>query len=232
MYHIGQFRRPQLDSYSTPLSMELGIQQLENMTSGGVSFYNPCGNLSGDNIINSQNYYYLRFGVQRRSDTEQIFYLKLRNLSETEDNEQVIDEFKVGRGTGIQYFEVIISPNATYNQILWELYRTVYDYSLSNPDGTQGRIMEIKEDYTYTRLTNVLTFLKSSYNDLEYLTKIGIQGPPSLLMCINGEQIRIGNTGIYEINRDDIHITSINFVPKNSALSSDGLDYFIMDFEY
>ena len=89
----------------------------------------------------------------------------------------------------------------------------------------------LEEDYTYTRLTNVLTFLKSSYNDLEYLTKIGIQGPPSLLMCINREQIRIGKTGIYEIN-NGINITSISFVPKTSTLSSDGLDYFIMDFEY
>jgi len=197
-----------------------------------VSFYNPCGNLSGDNILNSQNSYYLRFGIKRRSDTEQIFYLKLRNLSETEDNEQVIDEFTVGRGTGVTYFEIILSPNAAYNQILWELYRTVYDYGLTNSDGTQGRVMEVLEDYTYTRLTNVLTFLKSTYNDLEYLTKIGIQGPPSLLMCINGEQIRIGATGIYEINRDDIRITSINFVPKESKFFSDGLDYFIMDFEY
>ena len=85
MYHIGQFRRPQLNSYSIPLSLELDRQQLKNTMGGGISFYNPCGNLSGDNIINSQNYYYLRFGVQRRSDTEQIFYLKLRNLSETED---------------------------------------------------------------------------------------------------------------------------------------------------
>ena len=99
-----------------------------------------------------------------------------------------------------------------------------------NSDGTYGRVMNIV-DYTYTRLIDVLTTLKSSYTGMEYLTKIGIQGPPSLLMCINREQIRIGKTGIYEIN-NGINITSISFVPKTSTLSSDGLDYFIMDFEY
>ena len=230
MYHIGQFRRPQLDSYSTPLSMELNRQQTEGASSGDILFYNTCGNLSGDNVMNSQNCYYLRFGVKQRSDSEQTFYLKIRNVSETEDNEQLIDEFKVTRGTGTVYFEVILSPNATYNQVLWELQRTALDYRMLNADGTYGRVMNVV-DYTYTRLIDVLATLKSTYTGMEYLTKIGIQGPPSLLMCINREQIRIGKTGIYEIN-NGINITSISFVPKTSTLSSDGLDYFIMDFEY
>ena len=230
MYHIGQFRRPQLDSYSTPLSMELGRQQTEGASSGDILFYNACGNLSGDNVMNSQNCYYLRFGVKQRSDSEQAFYLKIRNVSETEDNEQLIDEFKVARGTGTVYFEVILSPNATYDQVLWELRRTALDYNMLNADGTYGRVMNVV-DYTYTRLIDVLATLKSTHPGMEYLTKIGIQGPPSLLMCINREQIRIGKTGIYEIN-NGINITSISFVPKTSTLSSDGLDYFIMDFEY
>ena len=230
MYQIGQFRRPQLNSYSTPLDMKLSRQEMEGVTGGNILFYNACGNLSGDNIMNSQNCYYLRFGINQREDSEQTFYLKLRNTSETEDNEQLINEFKVARGTGIIYFEVILSPNATYNQILWELQRTALDYRMINTDDTYGRVMSIV-DYTYTRLVDVLTFLKSTYPNLEYFTKIGIQGPPSLLMCINREQIRIGKTGIYEIN-NGINITSISFVPKTSILSSDGLDYFIMDFEY
>lgn len=229
-YNIGQFRRPQLDSYSTPLSMELSRQQTEGASSGDILFYNACGNLSGDNVMNSQNCYYLRFGVKQRSNSEQAFYLKIRNVSETEDNEQLIDEFKVTRGTGTVYFEVILSPNATYNQVLWELQRTALDYRMLNADDTYGRVMNVV-DYTYTRLIDVLTTLKSTYTGMEYLTKIGIQGPPSLLMCINREQIRIGKTGIYEIN-NGINITSISFVPKTSTLSSDGLDYFIMDFEY
>ena len=229
-YQIGQFRRPQLDSYSIPLSMELDRQQTEGATSEDILFYNACGNLSGDNIMNNQNCYYLRFGVKQRSDSEQAFYLKLRNISEAEDNEQLIDEFKVTRGTGTVYFEVILSPNATYNQVLWELQRTALDYRMLNADDTYGRVMDIV-DYTYTRLIDVLTILKSTYTGMEYLTKIGIQGPPSLLMCINREQIRLGKTGIYEIN-NGINITSISFVPKTSTLSSDGLDYFIMDFEY
>ena len=42
MYNIGQFRRPQLDSYSTPLSMDLDRQQTSGASSGDILFYNAC----------------------------------------------------------------------------------------------------------------------------------------------------------------------------------------------
>ena len=222
-YNFGQFRKSQLNSYLIPLTMELDRQQTNRVTSVDIPFYNICGNLSGDNVINSQNCYYLRFGVKKRTDSEQVFYLKLRNTSQIEDNEQLIDEFIVAQGTGTAYFEIILSPNTTYNQILWELQRTALDYNIVNIDDTYGRIMNVTVN-DYAQLIDVMVPLKSMYNNLNYLTKIGIQGPPSLLMCINKEQIRIGKTGIYEIN-NGINITSISFVPKAS-------DYFIMDFEY
>lgn len=223
-YSFGQFRCTQLNSYATPLSMEIDRQQ---KTEEGTTFYDTCGNLSGLNIVNAQNCYYLQFGIRQRRDSEQIFYLKLRNRSKTEDNEQLIEEYKVTSGTGVVYFQVILSPNDTYDQILWELQRDAIDYVTTNADETTGRIIEIVS-YTYTKLINILIPLKSmGYPNIESLIKIGIQGPPSLLMCINREQIRIGRTGIYEIN-NGIKITSISFVPKESASS----DYFLMDFEY
>lgn len=230
MYRIGQFRKSQLESYSVPLTMELSFQQTERVSSSDIIFQNICGNLSGTNVMNSQNCYYLRFGIRQREDSEQRFYLKLRNVTETEDNEQLIEEYKVSQGTGVIYFEIILSPNAIYNQILWELQRTALDYRMLNVDGSSGRKINIV-GYTFERLIDILTILKSSYSGMEYLTKIGVQGPPSMLMSINREQIRLGKTGIYEIN-NGINITSISFVPKTSILSSDGLDYFIMDFQY
>jgi len=227
MYNIGQFRRPQLDSYMTSLTAELDQATTSDVTSEVINFYNACGNLTGDNILNNQNCYYLRFGIQQRSDSEQVFYLKLRNTEESEDNEQLVEEYRVSRGVGTVYFEVILAPNSTYNQILWELQRTALDYRMINIDGSYGRVANVVID-NYSRLIDIITVLKSTYTNLEYLTKIGIQGPPSLLMCINREQIRLGKTGIYELN-NGINVTSISFVPKNSV---NGLDYFIMDFEY
>ena len=228
-YNIGQFRYSSNTSFSTALSMTLDYQISEDTVGGGLDFKNPYGILQGDNILNNQNCYYLKFGVKKLPSV-QNFYLKLRNSTETEDNEQLIDEFKVdalkaGEENEIVYFETIISPNSVYNQIVWELRRIPMDYSSPNPDGTQGRVMIVTGDFTYTRLTDLLASSIIITNN-GYLTKIGVQGPPSLLMCINREQIRIGKTGIYELNNQNIRITSISFVPKSDS------DYFIMDYEY
>ena len=63
-------------------------------------------------------------------------------------------------------------------------------------------------------------------DDVTYpLKKIGIQARPSFLMCINKQEIRIGRSGIFEVN-NGVEITSIGFVPKGAD------DYFIMDYEY
>ena len=225
-FNFGQFRSSQINSYSTNLTMELATEQSESIAGNEVvSFYNKYGILSGNNIVNNLNCYYLNFTVKRRSDSEQRFYLKLQNTNSTEDNEQLIDEFKVSKGNGTETLDIIISPNATYDRFVWELQRTALDYRMLNADGTYGRIMDVSIN-TYSQLIDVIAEkLKSDYSNLESLKKIGIQGPPSLLMCINREQIRIGRNGIYEIN-NGININSISFVPKNTT------DYFIMDFEY
>lgn len=226
MYHFGQFRKSQIDSYSTPLQMTLNQQETEETSANDIIFYNIVGDLIGNNIVNNQNSYYLRFEVKQRVDSEQRFYLKLRNSNEIEDNEQLIEEFVVPAGTSTKYFEIAFTPNTTYNQILWELQRTALDYKLDH-----GRLMNIKIK-SFTQLIDIVTILKQTHPDMTYLAKIGIQGPPSMLMCINGEQIRIGKSGIYEMNNDIIKITSISFVPQQQTFSSNKKDYFIMDFEY
>ena len=55
-----------------------------------------------------------------------------------------------------------------------------------------------------------------------------------MLMCINGEQIRIGPSGIYEIKNGYI-VNFIGVVVKNSTNSSTGeleQDNFIIDYQY
>jgi hypothetical protein len=79
MYQFGQFRSSQTDTYSVSLEMEMGREPTQRSSSQDVVFYNICGNLSGNNIVNNQNSYYLQFEVKERMDSEQKFYLKLRN---------------------------------------------------------------------------------------------------------------------------------------------------------
>lgn len=227
-YNIGQFRRSQLTSYSTSLEYSTG---LETNATEIVKFYDPCLKLKGSNRISSLYSYYLKFTITQRTDSRQDFTIKVMNSELVEDNAQSIRELSVQQGTESTSFEVIFSPNAVYDEIVFELSRLSLDFYIDNGDNTSGRIMDITID-AFEQLRNVVDDLSSLYTDLTFLTKIGVQGPPGMLMAINGEEIRIGRSGIYELYNDNIDITSIGFVVKDSTLTQDGKDFFILDFKY
>ena len=225
-YNIGQFISSQLNNYLSPIEgndISITTQKVQSIESDSIIFGNCCINLIGDHVLNNKKCYYLKFKVQQQ-DTIQKFYLKLKNNQNSNSGTQLIEEFTVNTGTNDNYFEVIISPNNNgYNQIIWELQRITEDYSIINEDDStiNGRIMKITIQ-TYGQLRNLIPLL--GLGGSSSLTKVGIQGPPSLLMCINREPIRIGRSGIYEIN-NGVNISFISFVPKEN-------DNFIIDYEY
>ena len=236
-YNIGQFRRTSnINDYYEDISNDFVIQyfqeRLSELTST-VFFENAYYDFSNTgNKLNKQNYYYLNFSVKKMNSI-QNFYLKLKNLTQSEDdfsdnNEQIIAEFTVPQSTiedDWTNFEIIIAPNKTYGQLYWDLRRTISNDYLSTSDmqveGAIGRKMTI--------VINQFAIIKNIVKDINKIVKIGVQGPPSLLMCINGEQIRIGKTGIFEINEDNVSISFVGFIPK---VKNNILEYFIMDYEY
>ena len=44
--------------------------------------------------------------------------------------------------------------------------------------------------------------------------------------------MKIGKSGVYELYNTDISVSYIGFVLKDSAVTQDGQDFFIMDFKY
>lgn len=236
-YNIGQFRRTSnINDYYEDISNDFVIQYFQERLSEltlTVFFENAYYDFSNTgNKLNKQNYYYLNFSVKKMNSI-QNFYLKLKNLTQSEDdfsdnNEQIIAEFTVPQSTiedDWTNFEIIIAPNKTYGQLYWDLRRTISNDYLSTSDmqveGAIGRKMTI--------VINQFAIIKNIVKDINKIVKIGVQGPPSLLMCINGEQIRIGKTGIFEINEDNVSISFVGFIPK---VKNGILEYFIMDYEY
>ena len=219
-YHIGQFRSSQIATYMNPLSINLDETEL---TPEGteILFKNPCIKIRSENI-NNDNCYYLNFQIEQQNSGIQTFVVKLFNSTLTEDNYQQIGKFSTPAGNSISYYELVFQPNAPYDTIIFELQRTTSDYLLKNSDDSSGRTINVI-NVQLNKLINVIDYLKESYNNLKYLKKIGIQGPSGLLMCINGEQIRIGKNRIYEIS-NNYKINFISFIINN--------DFFIMDFQY
>lgn len=229
MYQIGQLRRNQISSYSTALSYRQDLIRNENSI---IDFYDQCMYLRGANIVSSIYSYYLKFEVTQLPEVTQEFSIRLQSDEVTVDNIQNIRSFVVKQGLGTTTFELIFTPNSNYNQIVFELKRLALDFYTDNGDSTSGRIMKIKI-LQFDRVTNVISsYLAKSYPGMTSLKKIGIQGPPGLLFCIDGEEIRIGRSGIYELYNKDIAISYMGFIIKDSLFTQDGKDFFIMDFKY
>lgn len=228
-YNIGQLRRNQINSYSTALSYRQDLIRNENSI---IDFYDQCMYLSGANIVSSIYSYYLKFEVTQLPEVIQEFSIKLQSDEVTADNIQNIRSFVVKQGLGTTTFELIFTPNSNYNQIIFELKRMALDFYTDNGDGTSGRIMNINI-LQFDRVINVISsYLTKNFPGMTSLKKIGIQGPPGLLFCIDGEEIRIGRSGIYELYNEDITISYIGFIIKDSLFTQDGKDFFIMDFKY
>lgn len=157
----------------------------------------------------------------------QNFSLQLQNSTDS----QTIEDYTVPAGTGSTTFDIVFTPNSTYNLIVFVLARTTEDYNVIE-NSQHGRIMDItvNENNIYL-MTNIIDTLASTYG-LTELIRIGVQGPTGLMMSINGEQIKVGKTGIYELNDINIKITYLGFALKENALNVDGYDNFILDFEY
>jgi hypothetical protein len=204
-YLVGQIRRNQISSFSTDV----------NYTSN-VESNNPY--LAIDGTLSANVSYYLQFKV-KQGDERENFILKLKN----EAIEQSVQTFHVTKGNDYTTFELIFTPNRTYSKVAFELNRE--DANDAN------KVLDI-EILNFYLVKNIVTELQSKFSGLKKLKKIGIQGPPGLLFVLDGDEIRIGKTGIYELYNDSITVAYLGFCIKESNQTFDGKDFFILDFTY
>lgn len=244
MYQFGQFLSSQKNWSDYKQNIDISNLTLGYVTTN-VDFFNnnqiKFANYSMKardseiTIFQNLHYYYLKFKVQKKSyggSHPQIFSLKLQRI----ENENIIKEQFIKTFTvpdmpieiSDEYvsFELIIAPNSAYNQLIWQMQRDVLDYTtqeIIDGETFNGRTAIINVE-TFSEIVNTIDSFQIGSQSTA-LSKVGIQGPPSLLMCINGEQIRIGKNGIYEIS-NSVQITFLGFIPKSAS------DYFIIDYEY
>ena len=224
-YQIGQFRRAQLSIANYRTLLKYNITTVTNNNTN-VAFLDTAISLTSGSVLDNKHSYYLQFTVKQKNSV-QNFSLQLQNSNDS----QTIEDYTVPAGTGSTTFDIVFTPNSTYNLIVFVLARTAEDYNIIE-NSQYGRIMDItvNENNIYL-MTNIIDTLASTYG-LTELIRIGIQGPTGLMMSINGEQIKVGKTGIYELNDINIKITYLGFALKENALNIDGYDNFILDFEY
>lgn len=236
-YDIGQIRSPSISNFYDTINLNTlewnyTIVDDETEAVDPLKFKDPYLPFNSGNLLIQGEHYYLRFDVKKTTTTQNIS-LKLKNPSnDIEDIEEEIQNLKTyniqstTQSNNIETHELIFTPNKNYSQILWELKRSVqHDYNFENQsidDNSIGRKIEISNIVLY-KIKNILLDL-SLFDKFYKIIKIGIQGPSALLICINGQQIRIGKSKIFEIN-EEISIDFLGFVPKAN-------EYFIIDYEF
>lgn len=224
-FNFGQFRRDQLPVSDYVSSIEYTKQNYQRKTGTTVQKKFVDNMMVISTPMDNTKSYYLQVTINRLP-SQQDFSLLLKKS--TDDNiSQTIDTFSVSSGSsGTETFEFVITPNIDYDQIVFYLTRISTDYQLSNSDNTYGRKSTI-EILSFSQINDLLT---TPINHTP-LIKIGVQGPTGMLMVINGEPIRIGPSGIYEIN-NGYKIKTFGVIIKDNNLSTDGKEYFILDYQY
>lgn len=233
-YKFGQLRRNQIDSYMTSLTYTFKNIETKSELSQGITFIDKAIALSGNNVLQSTDNtgkviksYYLQIRVYKQEETKQLLTIKLVNTNKTKDKEQILTTVTIEPGMNNDYsiFELVISPNQSYNQIQFILNRILIDYNIENDDGSYGRkinmeVIKLKEIY------NVINFLNPTIENKGRLKQIGVQSAPGLLMSIDGEAVHVGCSGIYEIN-NGISIGYIGFIVEPGDNK-----YFLLDYQY
>ena len=233
-FNLGQFRRDQLNvsAYRTVIadySVESNIRT--SATSSYIRFEDKMIKMTNGMALSSSVNYYLKVAIHRNINRSQNLTISLQNSS-VSGSLQTLDNVYIPSGSaGNDYnvvYEMIIAPNGVYDQIVFTMDRTdPADLTRNNGDGTYGAKVNI-DVVEFCQVYNVINAMNPN---IEKLIKIGVQGRPGLLMAINGEQIRIGPSGIYEIN-NGYKVTSIGFILQNVSDTADGKDYFILDYQY
>lgn len=173
-------------------------------------------------IINGEEIYYYYSGST--NDWIEIHNYNLQFISESWKQNNSTDKYA--------YFDFIIKDNLlnsssstnTHNTIVFEMVRQDWDSDIVNKNDEEddffGLVANI--EWEIYKLTNILNIIDLPIGTS--LSTIGVWGRPDLIMAINGEEIRIGPSGYYELTDFDIKSFCV-------AATSDK-DRFTLDYQY
>lgn len=196
-YKIGQYRKKINTSYIDLLSY------FDKMVNDKKILFTT----NSTNLLNTEKYYF-KIKIKRK-EVKQTVKVTLQNQDATDI--QKIATYRVPAATDLvteNLYETIFVPlTNNYSTIVFEaseLNLTVEDIDLK-----------------VYRIENILNLIS-----ITSLVRLGVQAVPGQMFCINGEGLRVGPSGLYELNHSDIIIDFIGFIPTSNN------DNFILDYQY
>ena len=171
---------------------------------GEDNFLNWCYACKEQNVININNY----SGADN--------YLSNLAIKHAASKNNVKDNTDNIIATENQTLELIFTPYRNCTDILFQLRRVTYDY-LSDTNRIINFALNAEGDYDLDLavVNNILPHMAE---------KIGIQTAPGTLIIINGEGMRVGRSGVLELNCD-IKINTVGFAAPLRKIKNFILDY-------
>ena len=167
--------------------------------------------------LNTSKYYYFR-GQIKRMITPQTFAIKLVNFNDATSGsvEQFIKQITIQGGEREEWVNVefIFHPVISFDTILFQLERTITDY----------REFARYPKIDYQQLGSINNIISSKISSGVSLLKIGVQSHPGLAMCINGEEIHVSRSGIFEIKNGVIAVTFFSVTNPATEVNQDITD--------
>ena len=232
-YAIGQFRRDTLNTYLNKINfIKQEIQTSSSDISEDITFTDIAFKLEGGVVFDKNKNYYFKLQI-KKTQYNQNFQVTLQNIENQNTSVQKIKNFYISAKqeqeiNDIVVINIVFNPIVNFTHLVLRLSRTYEDFLIIKQQGQEkkyGRLIEINDEgCEFFQIKNIL----DSLNGISQFKKIGIQGPSGLLMCINGEEIRIGPSGIYQI-KNGYKINFMGFIITSENPSD---DYFILDYQY
>lgn len=119
------------------------------------------------------------------------------------------------------FFDLVFTPiQDGFHQLVFEMTRTGDDFNILHSDGTYGRVVPLEMvEYKLCEVKDLLVRIGH-----RPLSKISVQSHSGLLMSVNGEQIKVGPSKLYEL--DAVPIKTLGIVAHGYE------DNFIIDYKY
>lgn len=234
MYRFNQYRRFG-QTFSTPLQYTITTLETQSASDTGIIFADkkilvPLAPTE-ENGIKKKNYFFrlkIVCKANPQSITIRLFNSQQMDLEKAYQN---IENIKVP-GSSIsgdfRTYDIIIPPNNNYDQIHITLDRNMDDYVIDfKEDGEhQGRAINMSVLRLEELQNMIFSCLGNDVSKEGRLKQIGVQGPTGLQMCIDGEQIKLGRSGLFEIN-NGIAVSFISFI-----VTENDDKHFILDYQY
>lgn len=222
-YILNQINQPQIavsDPSATENYMTLQLNGValrrQNVSDNGVTggsldpFWDEC--VQFGSALTAGASYYFHAKIKRLTEPQK-FYIYLVNYKDeggSDSKTQYIKTIEVQGGDPNEWadFEMQFSPLINFDCLLFQLQRTIGDYR------TETRYPRIIYE-EFSLINNIITTKVKS--GVEF-TKMGVQGHPGLVMCVNAEEIKIGRSGAYEARNG---IVKVSFFSVISAAEED-----------